>query len=235
MKKWNRQQPVTREPGSSAFLEYLAALERDVAAGGGGGGATNLGYTASTRALTSSTGTGVTLPLVGADPGLMSAADKTKLDGIAAGATANATDAALRDRATHTGTQAASTISDFSEAVDDRVAALLVAGANITLTYNDAGNALTIAASGGSGLSGQATVTVPNNRLEHSETVTATGVTGSSRIFLTVAPHDDADENDAEMLDIAAMSAAPGTNQITVEMAFTTPMAGPIKLNWMAA
>ena len=112
---------------------------------------------------------------------------------------------------------------------------LLVAGANITLTYNDAGNSLTIAASGGSGLSGQATVTVPNNRLEHSETVTATGVTGSSRIFLTVAPHDDADENDAEMLDIAAMSAAPGANQITVELAFTTPTAGPIKFNWMAA
>lgn len=37
-------------------------------------------------------------------------AHKTKLDGIAAGATANSTDAQLRDRTTHTGTQAASTI-----------------------------------------------------------------------------------------------------------------------------
>lgn len=36
---------------------------------------------------------------------------KTKLDGIAAGATANATDAQLRDRATHTGTQAGSTVT----------------------------------------------------------------------------------------------------------------------------
>lgn len=54
----------------------------------GGGGATNLGYTAATRVLTSSTGTGVTLPLVATDPGLMLAADKTKLDGIASGATA---------------------------------------------------------------------------------------------------------------------------------------------------
>jgi hypothetical protein len=35
----------------------------------------------------------------------------TKLSGIASGATANATDAQLRDRATHTGTQAASTIT----------------------------------------------------------------------------------------------------------------------------
>lgn len=36
---------------------------------------------------------------------------KTKLDGIAVGATKNATDAQLRDRATHTGTQAISTIA----------------------------------------------------------------------------------------------------------------------------
>lgn len=44
-------------------------------------------------------------------------AAKTKLDGIAAGATANSTDAQLRDRSTHTGTQLASTISDFTAAV----------------------------------------------------------------------------------------------------------------------
>lgn len=41
---------------------------------------------------------------------------KTKLDGIASGATANATDAQLRDRSTHTGTQAASSISDSTTA-----------------------------------------------------------------------------------------------------------------------
>jgi hypothetical protein len=41
---------------------------------------------------------------------------KTKLDGIASGATANATDAQLRDRSTHTGTQVASTISDSTSA-----------------------------------------------------------------------------------------------------------------------
>lgn len=73
---------------------------------------------------------------------------------VADGATANATDAQLRDRATHTGTQIASTISDFSEAVDDRVAALLVAGSNISLSYNDAGNALTVALVGSPSVSG---------------------------------------------------------------------------------
>jgi hypothetical protein len=54
----------------------------------------------------------------------------------------------------------ASDISNFSEAVDDRVAALLVAGTGIGLSYNDPGNALTISAmpqlpGGGGGTPGQ--------------------------------------------------------------------------------
>jgi hypothetical protein len=40
-------------------------------------------------------------------------------------------------------------ISALSETIDDRVAALVLAGANITGTYNDPSNTLTIAASGG--------------------------------------------------------------------------------------
>jgi hypothetical protein len=43
-------------------------------------------------------------------------AEVSKLSGIATGATANATNAQLRDRSTHTGTQTASTISDFTTA-----------------------------------------------------------------------------------------------------------------------
>lgn len=42
-------------------------------------------------------------------------------------------------------------VTDFAEAVDDRVAALLVAGTNITLTYNDGAGTLTIDATGGGG------------------------------------------------------------------------------------
>lgn len=59
--------------------------------------------------------------------GFMSPTDKSKLDGISSGATANDTDANLKNRANHTGTQTASTISDFSSAaksavVDDAIA-----------------------------------------------------------------------------------------------------------------
>lgn len=73
------------------------------------------------------------------------ATERTKLAGVAPGATANSSDATLLARANHTGTQLASTISDFSEAVDDRVGAFIVAGSNITVTYNDGANTLTIA------------------------------------------------------------------------------------------
>lgn len=49
-------------------------------------------------------------------------AQETKLAGIASGATANATDAQLRDRSTHTGTQAISTVSGLQAALDGKVA-----------------------------------------------------------------------------------------------------------------
>lgn len=55
--------------------------------------------------------------VAGGAAGFMTGTDKTKLDGIATGATANATDAQLRDRSTHTGTQLASTISNFDTQV----------------------------------------------------------------------------------------------------------------------
>jgi hypothetical protein len=80
---------------------------------------------------------------------VLSAANKTKLDGIATGATANATDAALRDRALHTGTQTAATIADFTEAAQDAIAALLAGSGGVTLSYNDAGNTLTIVGTAG--------------------------------------------------------------------------------------
>lgn len=41
--------------------------------------------------------------------------------------------------------------SGLSETIDDRVANLLVAGSNVTITYNDASNTLTIASTGGGG------------------------------------------------------------------------------------
>jgi hypothetical protein len=64
----------------------------------------------------------------------------------------SAANTAARARANHTGTQAASTISDFNEAVDDRVAALVVAGEGVTVAYDDVAGTLTFSASGGASL-----------------------------------------------------------------------------------
>lgn len=70
----------------------------------------------------------------------------------------NSPDEFLLDRANHTGTQPWGTITatpttivgygitDAAETIDDRVAALVVPGANITTTYDDVANTLTIAA-----------------------------------------------------------------------------------------
>jgi hypothetical protein len=87
----------------------------------------------------------------------------------------------------------------------------------------------------GGGAGGTATVTVPNARYEHSETITATGVTPTSRVTLALGLMDDQAQNSADMLDIASMGAVPGTNQITVQMSFSTPTSGPIPINWSAA
>ena len=67
-------------------------------------------------------------------PGTMSAADKTKLDGIATGATANSSDATLLARANHTGEQAISTITGLQTELDDINAAIGGGGGAVDLT-----------------------------------------------------------------------------------------------------
>lgn len=59
---------------------------------------------------------------------MMTGAERTKIAGVATGATANSTDAQLRNRATHTGTQAASTISGLATIATSGSAADLSTG-----------------------------------------------------------------------------------------------------------
>lgn len=58
-------------------------------------------------------------------------------------------DTQLATKADLVHTHTASNITDFSEAVDDRIAALLVQGTNITIDYNDSAHTLTLSAGGG--------------------------------------------------------------------------------------
>jgi len=87
------------------------------------------------------------------DPEDLTATQVRTLLNVADGATANSADATLLARANHTGTQAASTISDFNAESRAQTEAALIAGANVTITPGSSGatRTLTIAASGGGG------------------------------------------------------------------------------------
>lgn len=120
----------------------------------GGAGATNLSATATTTSVlvASDTGTDATIGgATGSSAGVMTAADKTKLDGIASGATVNSSDATLLNRANHVGTQLSSTISDLQETVEDLIGTKVVGGTNVTVSYNDTTGTTTISATGGAG------------------------------------------------------------------------------------
>jgi hypothetical protein len=103
---------------SQSKLSYLA-LGAGLSVSGGfltALGETNLSYDATSNTVLSSTGTGAVIPVATVSlSGLQSFSDKTKLDGIEPGATANSTDSQLRDRATHTGTQGFSTVSSVTK------------------------------------------------------------------------------------------------------------------------
>jgi hypothetical protein len=82
-------------------------------------------------------------------------AQETKLAGIATGATANATDAQLRDRATHTGSQAISTVTGLQTALDGKQAAGTYATGTGTASGTNTGDetysTITTKLAGGSG------------------------------------------------------------------------------------
>lgn len=118
------------------------------------------------------------------------------------------------------------------------------AGTNVTITGSGTAAApYVINASGGGGgggttvANGVATVTITGNAIgqfEWTETVAAVGATATSRVWLDLAAVTDDDENTAELLDIIAMSAIPGTDTLTITMTFSQLTRGPIKLNWSA-
>ncbi len=117
---------ITDAQASSAQLTSLAALATNgLIARTASNTVTARSLASSTAAATWTNADGVSgnpsLAIANAvaagNAGLMTGADKTKLDGIATGATANSSDATLLNRANHTGTQTASTISNFDTQV----------------------------------------------------------------------------------------------------------------------
>ena len=119
-----------RDTGTITAVNDAAKKNGGVSSQGAGG------ITGTTSEFRPRSTAGSSLPGIAPD-------DQTKLDGIAVGATANDTDANLKDRANHTGTQTATTISDFASAVTAVQAVVDNAAKVVPLTLNAGGTAFT--------------------------------------------------------------------------------------------
>jgi hypothetical protein len=122
----------THVNASVSYDDATGALSVTATGGGGGGGGATLTEEQVEDfvggLITQGTGINVTYDDAGnalsvALTGVsFTQADKNKLDGIAAGATQNSTDAQLRARSSHTGTQAISTVAGLQDELDGKAA-----------------------------------------------------------------------------------------------------------------
>lgn len=138
-------------------------------------------------------------------PGLMSVEDKVKLDGIQTGATVNSPDGVLTARGNHTGSQAASTISDFDAAV--------AASPAVTANSLKAGNATHIGDVTGSVTLTIAADAVTNTKLANMAANSIKGAIAAGdpadltaaqvRTMLNVSAGATANASDATLLDRA--------------------------------
>lgn len=171
---------LRKERTTVATEPWVRDLIGDAGGGGGGGPVAWADVTGKPSTFTPSAHTHPTSDVTGLDTALagkqplatvltnttaaFTTAQETKLSGIAAGATVNASDAALRDRATHTGTQDAATItgtklstfiSDFASAVAALITGkqdTLVSGTNLkTVNGNSLLGSGDLSISGGGG------------------------------------------------------------------------------------
>ena len=161
-------------------------------------------------------------------------AAKTKLDGIASGATVNAADATLLARANHTGTQTASTISDFSTAADARIAAAsLDALGNVSAPSPINGQVLQFNGTAWvpSAVSGAGTKTLAVHTPMTSQPPATAFATLDTRNSIAVLDFDDATEEGACWVGVIP-EAATLTSGISVRIHWTATSATSGACRW---
>lgn len=112
------------QAGANVTINYDDASGNTTISAAAGTDPTDLSTTATATDVTVASSTGNDATIAAATitaAGVMTATDKTKLDGVASGATANQSDAYLLDRTNHTGTQAISTVSGLQTELDNKL------------------------------------------------------------------------------------------------------------------
>lgn len=114
-------------------------------------------------------------------------------------------------------------ISLNNEPIDDRVAAFLTAGTNITLTYNDPANTLTIAATGGGATGGTAVLdfgTAPGGNTASVAVTGQAGILSGSRVRAWIMG-STADHNAYEHQTVLPLGVAVTAGSIVAGTGFT--------------
>jgi hypothetical protein len=85
-------------------------------------------------------------------------------------------------------------------------------------------------------LSGTAVLILPGGAgdVAGEAVIAAPGMTPVMRVFLSLAPADDADENDPDMIDLASVSARAASGSFRLSASFSNPVSGPVRFNWSA-
>jgi hypothetical protein len=144
------------------------------------------------------------------------------------------------DYAAASHTHPASQITDFAEAVDDRVNALLVQGSNITLTYDDTANTLTVAATGATYTDEQAqdaaaslftTATHTGVSVSYNDGAATLAITNTDGGAAAVATHEGASDPHPGYLTAAEGNAAYATAGHNHDSAYISVIGTPTEGN----
>lgn len=91
--------------------------------------------------------------------------------------------------------------------------------------------------SGAAVFAGAVVLTIPSLKggaFEHEESFAAPGVAAGMRVFLSLAPHSYADENNEQELSLTALTGEAAADSITARAAFSELTSGPIRINYLA-